>query len=624
MMMIVFLFTGCSFDFFNANSSKIKSCNAQNYINLCKNYENNYECVVGAGHSYSEAIKNSKLKLAQNALTIVQSSFETNIKEKNNLHKIDISKMKKFSSLNFTHLELKDLKIVKKFKKNNCYYSVVIWNRNKVQQAINEFMKKADAIMYVNLIKNTDDLNLKLKYLTELNNIVRIKHLENDTVALDNTITTFSAYINLELNSIYKKILPIFTGNEVYLVTRTNYFPIKNITISLKDSKGHKEVFITDEEGKVQIPLNFKLPINIYLHLSKRDFLIGTLEKNNISRIYISTKPLKIAYNLYKNGHVIATGITPNMVEVYPKKYDRYKIVLLGSKKYRRIEQTLNLKPGFDAYFFREMQKIRYGKLDLQTKGDAVLTMISSDGRKIAQDVKELKGKEPVGEYKLIIKRKNDSPEYQIVRDNFIVNENKVIKRTYFEPRDRIFKRFGYGIFLGFSKQTPIEVTKNGINYEGDKSNYDQDIIYFGAKKYWTYTFLGGGLGFTSFDDDDSTSTDNSDMGLYFEGITGIYAPIDFLKGDIELGVGYEYFSNNKTYSSYDTSDYKVDVKFHSPFVSLKINAINGILGFEIRKFSDKDADIQFIFSLGIMNLLSKYELSRSINAQPYKDYEEN
>ena len=607
-IIISFFISGCSIGGFNLSKQNCEA-NADKYNYICDEYKDRYECSIGAGSSYDEALKDAKLKITQNALTIVKSYFEKTIKEKDSLAKQDISQAKEFSSVNFSYLELEGIRVIKKIKNDDCYYVAVVISKDKVDKAIKDFMKKADAIMYVNLIEKTSDINLKLKYLSELVDIVDIKNLYEDTVVVNGSVTTFKAYIDLVLNKISKRVLPIFTGDKVYIVTQKTYFPLTGVKIILKDINGKSGIFITDEEGKVLVPKSFELPISVYLNLGKKKFLIGTLMTKDISRIYVSTKPLGLNYELINNGRVISSGSTPNMIEVDGIGY--YKIVLLPTKKYRKVEQSIDVKKGYDAYFFRKMEKVRLSKVELEAEGDAVFTLKSADGRVIAKDVKEFKDKIPAGSYEVLVKREDDSIDYQKVYDNFVVFENQKFKRTYFEPRDREFYRTGFGGFIALSKQTPESVTIDGNKYNGDKSKYDQDILYFGARKYWTYTFIGGGLGFTMFSDEDTS--DSSSGGLYLDGILGVYIP--FSSGDIEIGAGYEYFNSSKDYYSY-----KATAKFSEPFGSLKLNLFHGLVGLEVRGF--KDADVQFIFSLGFVNFDTGYKLPRETEAIRGRDYE--
>ena len=608
-MIFGFLISGCSIGSINLSKENCEA-NINKYNYICNKYEDNYECAIGAGNSYEAAVKDAKLKITQNALTIVKSYFEKTIQEKDNLAKKDISQVKEFSSVNFSYLELKGINVVKKIKNGDCYFSVVVISKDNINKAIKDFMKKADAIMYVNLIQKTNDINLKLKYLSELVDIVDIKKLYNDTVVVAGSVTTFKAYIDLMLNKIAKKVVPIFTGDKVYIVTKKNYFPLTGLKITLQDTNGKKGVFITDENGKVLVPKNFELPINVYLNIGKKKFLIGTLMTNNISRIYLSTKPLGLNYEIMKYGKVISSGSTPNMIEV--DGYGDYKIVLLPSKNYREVEQLINVKKGYDAYFFRKMEKLRFGKVDLKADGDALLFMKSIDGRNIAQGVKKIKGKIPVGTYKVLVKREDDSIDYQKVYDNLVVSENQKIKREYFEPKNREFYRTGWGGFLALSKQTPESVKINGNKYEGDKSKYDQDILYIGGRKYWTHLFMGGGIGL-AFYDDDNDNTDDSSGGLYFDSILGIYFP--FSSGDVEFGAGYEYFNSSKDYY-----DYKATANFSEPFGSLKLNLLNGLIGLELRGF--KKQNVQFTISFGALFFNSDYELKREKEAIRGKDYE--
>jgi hypothetical protein len=637
---LIFLFnllmSGCAYNSMFGTSKNQKSkaqCAIEiedRYGNICDQYRGQYECAIGVGDSYDDAIKEAKRKLSENILTVVESSLSKNVKKEfmGNEKITEIVKSKKeWSSINLTYLELEGAQIEKKDKEGDCYYAVVIWEKEKADKAAEKFRKKADAIMYVNLIEKIDDISLKLKLLVSLENIVAHKNLQNETVVVNGEVTTFKAYLNSMFNFLFENITIAFTGNKFYLLTKKSFLPIKDIKVTIQDSEGKKETFVSSMDGEVYIPRNFTLPVNVYVTLTQKDFHIGTVVKKDVSRIYISTSPSKIGYELYKNGKVISTGTTPNMIEVYPDKYDKYKVVLLESKRYRKIEQVLPLRKGFDAYFFRQMEKVRYGKVDLSVNGSAILKISSADGRVIDEDRDQFQGKVPVGTYLVTVKRRDDSREYQIVKDRFMLYENKSIKREYFEPRDRIFTRSGFGFFLGFTSQTPSTLTIDGEeDNKGllDKNDFEESIMYLGLRKYFTHFFVGGGAGFALEDTSSSSSSSSSSSnGYYLDATTGVYMPVEWLGGTLELGLGYEYMNASTErkvyYDDYYYYEYKnIDLSYSAPFASIKITAAS-VLGLELRVYEDQT---QLVFSIGATKLHSKYKLPREVTARRGRDYE--
>jgi hypothetical protein len=614
-------FSGCSTSLFNSSYSKVECLNKieNKYSDLCYKYQDNYKCAIGVGNSDEEALKDAKRKLAESVFTVVESSFSEKIKKelRGKASSIKTGKIE-WSSLNLTYLELEDINILKKGKDGNCYYAVILWDKKKAEKAVEDFRKKADAIMYVNLIEKVKDINLKLKLLVKLDNLVSFKHLDDNTVTVNGTTTTFRSYIDSTLNELVNKLTVAFTGEKFYLITKDKFLPIEDLKLTLKDVNGKTSTFISGEDGSVYVPSTFILPINVYLTLHNKDFLIGTLAKKDKSIIYISTKPEKISYELYKNGKAISTGITPNKVEVYPASYDRYKIVLPATKEFSRVEENLNVKRGFDAYFFREMEKVRYGKVDLKVD-DAILDIESVDGRKIVQGVEKFRGKIAVGTYKITVKKKDDSQDYQIVNDKLVVNEKDIIKREYFEPKDRDFYREGWGYYLGFSSLLPSKLTKNGKTYQDDEFNqddYEVTLFLLGLKKYYTHFFFGGDLGLAVESSNNSSSSDTSGMGYYLSANVGAYMPFDGIKGDIEISAGYAYMSysyddNYNKKNSYDT-------EYTGAFVGVKITFLN-MLGLEVRKYQDQT---KMVFSIGFNSFKTGYKYPRYIDAVKGRDYE--
>jgi hypothetical protein len=611
-----FLLSGC---FFTSTPSKVECLDKieNKYGNLCEKYSNNYKCAIGVGFSQDEALKDAKRKLAESVFTVVESTFSSKIERELNGDNSNVTVGKiEWSSLNLTYLELENVKTLKVGKEDNCYYAVLLWDKKEAKKAVDDFKRKADAIMYVNLIEKVKDINLKLKLLIKLDRIVTYKHLENDTVSVNNSTVTFQSYIDSTLNNLINKLTIAFTRDKFYLITKDKFLPIKNVKVILKDINSKEETFVSSEDGSVYVPYTFSLPINVYLTLTERKVLIGTLTKKYKSVIYISTKPEGLVYNLYEDGTIISTGVTPNKVEVYPKSYERYKIVLPATKKFRRVEESLEIKRGFDAYFFREMERVKYGKVNLKADGDALLDINGADGRLIAEGVKEYKDTIPVGTYKVTVREDDDSYEYQEVTDTINVFENEEVKREYFEPRNREFYREGYGISLGFTTLLPSKLKKNGKTYEDDEFNrdkYEEQIMFLGFRKYYTHLFFGGDIGIAGGNNSDSSY--NTDIGYFLDALIGIYTPFDAIKGSVELDLGYAYLSSSYDDAWNDSRSY--DLEYSGGFIGLKLNFLS-FFGLEIRRYQD---ETKFLFSLGFSSFKSGYRYPRYINALEGRDY---
>jgi len=613
------LFTGCSL-MPNLKSSPEQVLDAdvgELYNEFCRSYEEKYICAVGIGAYPSEAEKRAKERLAETVLTFVHTSFEEWKKRiEDKFGKRLFAKEKayqEFTSLNASFLEAEGLRIIKRGKdeSSGLYYAVAVLDKKKAETSAKKFQKKAKAMWYATLIERINEPAVKLYLLSELEKEIETKNLGEEIISVGGELKTLDTFVEEVLTSLKDSLTVIFSGSRVFLVDKNSLHPVGGVELAFEDSNGRRGVYFTADDGSIQLPSAFSLPVNVFIRLGKKKCLLASLGKKETSNIYIATSPNGVVYDLWKGNEVISTATTPNVVSVRPSgEEERYTVVIKGGAKYREIKDKIIVKRGFDAYFWRKLETIRYGKLELEVEGDAVLEISTLDGRVVADDVDKFEGQVPAGSYTVLVKRRDDSEKYQIVEDSFTVTERGVIKRKYFEPKDRNFRRWGWGGYIGFTIQEPEKVENVPSSEEEDSVPF----FVFGGRKYWTHFYLGGDFGLAG--QDSESSKDYS--GLCADAVGGIY----FWDGKFEIGVGYQWGKVTYSYSDYDYDNWewvekKATLSFNRPFLDLKFNL--SILWLEGR--ISKNAK-WIVIGLGGSEINSGYSLKRKIKAVKGRDYE--
>ncbi|WP_457640926.1 LPP20 family lipoprotein [Persephonella sp.] len=551
-----------------------------NEINLKEKYcQNLTYCAIGIGKSKEEAQNDAKRNLASQIYSFVFSDFEKKTYLNTNTEKQELKESKESILKTFTNISLVNVKNVKSGKIDGYYYYIAAIDPQKAQEIYNQYKQTITALTYVDKIESENDLSAVIGLLKDLMQEIKIKNIEDKDFYSRkySKIFSFKSYINFQIKQVINSLNAILSPKGIWIVDKNTLSPLSNIRILILDNVNNKILDTTNYQGFIRFPSPVNFPINVYLDFKGfdlEDLLIAKLYKkeNPYIKIYIKTHPDNLYFNLIENSRVIKEGMTPSVVEIKYQDYADYKLKMFEDD-YVLTEEELKLSRGYDYYLYKQVDKLRYGYLDLKAEGDSYLIIKSQSGLVLLDKrykKKKFKGKVPVGTYYITVKKKNNSHKYQVVNDEIFVREGQTVRRTYFEPkyREYYFEREGTGFGFIYSRRS----TNKDINYEcisswGCDYHTKPDFSPGGTggfyyKRFLTRVWWGIEVGFGGIDNENEEYSGDS-SGVYLDLGSGLYFGENTI---FEIGVGY-----HANTSDYNDGIYKADFSASGPYVSAKI-----------------------------------------------------
>ncbi|GEM_PF-5178375 len=584
---------------------------------------------IGTGDTPEQAVANARIDLANQILTLVQkkTSSKLLLNQSQNKEQVasNFNSQQSVQSATFSAVELENTQTEKQgqFGKQT-YYAVVHADKDTVRKIKAKAKRTASTLVIVNELQNIHDLSSRIHLIEKGYTEIQKHQIADETLLLNGAKYTFKSYFDTLLQQITQQIKTAVTKDgkvyAVYLLDGKTLTPINNIEVKINQTVG-----TTDEIGRMVV---VKLPTTtrIYLMINQKPILLKTFIKGSThSTIYVSTQPGGFVAELKENGHTIATITTPEEIPVELDSNKTYNLVLHGKAQYPGFTRSLHLTPGFDSYIFKQFEKLTYGSAQLELDdSDDELVVTSPKGQTLYQGSEDyVNPKLAVGTYQVKVQQADHDPEYQIIKDHFLLAQNQKIHRKYFSPKYRQFYREGsiwsLGFIAGGSPNEEAEYKTSTGTYKGKDLNYDPTTfgLSLAYRYFTTHLFFGGGLDMISASDSGNRTYSNTTLsGFPLSAMGGIYHSTD--SGNLLLlEGGYRYAKLSQDSNSYR----KLETDISSPFVGIHYFVGGFQLG--MRYFTANTSTIGFYLTMGANNLESGYRLPAEVEAQKGRDYKE-
>lgn len=327
-------------------------------------------------------------------------------------------------------------------------------SREQLHDARQRMTRQAPALAYVHLMSSGDEHlpGLQMRYALhglQAAHQQGILHETFNAAGTDKNIT-FRAFFTqaIEQSRDQLLLLPIRQGDTVKfaLLHKTTYTPQSGFVIRVDqrylqtDESGHTAALKLADLNNEFTPLlsGYRLeadePAPDQHLLELMTFEKSRIEEPHRSRIYVASIPAGSLITLKQDARIIDEGPAPIVFDVAPNLNNLSIHAKAAAENYRiAIEPIANQKSPNYFVNMRLIEK-RMGMVDLNVAGSYnVITLKSGKGDIIEQQKNRIRLPVEAGHYSITVFDREDK-DYQIVQDEFSVQQNETVSRVYKHP----------------------------------------------------------------------------------------------------------------------------------------------------------------------------------------------
>lgn len=614
-----------------ANSEKLNDL--LNRLKQDSTYQS-YTMEIASGQNEAQAIRQARLKLAEQIIVDVQSSTLVGqsrvMNETQGQTLVQTQRQTQNMASAFTSVELEDAQTLDRGLVDGLNYAIVGVKSDATERMRQAARKRLSSLALVNQIGQTQVLSQRLSLAGKgLQEAERMGVMDDRVVVAempDNV--TFGRYFDYVIQqSIEQLSVAIEKGKDFVRITVFDRQSLKPVSAGMA-LKVNDKVLRTSSDGSVVLD-SITERASLDLVLADKTYPLERFSINRAhSKLYLFTEPAGFVAEVYENNELLQTVSTPQVLNMVftNTKHNIYKVKFHAKGDYPAFESYLDVHEGYDVFINKTFAAKTYGHLALGLKSgflssnDFHYDLKDAHYQTLTENAKEdFERRVAVGRYELEVRHDSQDQKYQIVEDTILVQQDQVEKRRYYPPIDREYSRDGSGLMLGLRfGRTPTDSAQINSTDPLNLPNFSGGFEYYaGYEKYWTNWLIGGDLSLYGLSTKDEVNDSGSGFGL------SVYGGMYF--GDTQefgfLNLGYSKLTVDGEYRSgyLSTEHYEIDLS--SPFAELGYDFGNGFR-LSYRYFPSDIATGQLALTLSGSLIGQRYKYPARVKAREGEHYE--
>ena len=593
-----------------------------------------YTMEIASGQNEAQAIRQARLKLAEQIIVDVQSSTLVGqsrvMTEIEGQTLVQTQRQTQNMASAFTSVELEDAQTLDRGLVDGLNYAIVGVKSDATERMRQAARKRLSSLALVNQIAQTQDLTQRLILAEKGMQEAQRMGVMDDRVVVaempDNV--TFGRYFDFVIQqSIEQLSVAIEKGKDFVRITLFDRQSLKPVNAGLA-LKVNDDILRTSSDGSVVLD-SITERASLDLMLADKAYPLERFSINRAhSKLYLFTEPAGFVAEVYENNELLQTVTTPQVLNMVftNTKHNIYKVKFHANGDYPAFESYLDAHEGYDVFINKTFAAKTYGRLALGLKSGFLSSMDFHYNLKdahyqvLAERAKDdIERRMAVGRYELEVRHDSEDEKYQIVEDTIVIQQDQVEKRRYYPPIDREYSRDGSGLMLGLRfGRTPNDSAQIKSTDPSSLPNFSSGFEYYaGYEKYWTNWLIGGDLSLYGLSTKEEVNDSGSGFGM------SVYGGMYF--GDTQefgfLNLGYSKLTVDGEYRSgyWSTERYEIDLS--SPFAEVGYDFGNGFR-LSYRHFASEASSGQLALTLSGSLIGQRYKYPARVKAREGEHYE--
>lgn len=401
----------------------------------------------GVGDSREEAREAALREIAQSVLTRVVSDERTAIRRLDPAGEADAERSYERSARSFTRMSLEDVSVEHAESIGGEWYVRARISQQRAERLREDHRRQARSYALFEDVMAVPEAEAGRALMLALAGLqaAREDGVAGDSLLVEDRLTTFESFFERRIERARSRIRMIGTreGDMVYFtfLEQGSYRPVRDLAVHAGEHR-----FRTDEQGRSprfpedNLPRRLSFQVDVAtmtvergdLELEGRDLILGEYEIEPAGtvgdvRLWLGAGA--------EEAHVRVNGTyvpVPGFINVSPGSV---RVELEAGPDHRDEQHDLEIPENAAHYhLYLAPQARQTGRLELQARGDAELAITGPAGLQEAGP--EFRGTVEKGRYEVEIQRPGNG-DYQIVRDEFFLEEDQNFEREYATPLSR-------------------------------------------------------------------------------------------------------------------------------------------------------------------------------------------